>query len=286
MTKVKICGLRRPEDAIALNPLRPDMAGFVFYGPSRRNVPKETAMSIREALDPSITSVGVFVDENPLVVADLVDSGVIGAVQLHGVEDNAYIRGLRRLVDVPIIKTFIVRNKNDVERSYGSDADIVLFDSGKGSGKCINWTLLRDYRDDFILSGGLNPENVGHALEELCPYAVDVSSGVETAGWKDPAKMREFVLEADHRFIRPPTIRVARLPIPPSPRTPRPAPYRSRRASAPSLAGYPHTEPSYRALRLHILQGGCRHGRRRGNGSPDLLQHPIVPLPLEKHQLP
>ena len=195
MTKVKVCGQRRPEDAAALNPLGPDMAGLVFYGPSRRNVSRDTAMSIREVLDPSIASVGVFVDEDPLVVADLVDSGIIDAVQLHGVEDNAYIHGLRRLADVPIIKTFIVRSEEDVERSYESEADVVLFDSGKGSGRCMDWSLLQGYKGEYILSGGLTPGNVSDALEELHPYAVDVSSGVETGGWKDPVKMTEFITE-------------------------------------------------------------------------------------------
>ena len=91
MTLVKICGLTRPEDIDAVNSLSPDMAGFVFYGPSRRCVTRDVARELGSGLDPSIVKVGVFVDENPLVIADLVGSGIIDAVQLHGVEDSAYI---------------------------------------------------------------------------------------------------------------------------------------------------------------------------------------------------
>ena len=158
MTLVKICGLTRPQDIEAVNALMPDMAGFVFYGPSRRCVTRETARELGSMLAPSIVKVGVFVDEDPLVIADLVGSGVIDAVQLHGVEDSAYIHGLRRLVDAPVIKTFLV-----------------------------------------ILSGGLNPGNIRDAVEMLHPYGVDVSSGVETDGRKDPSKMSAF-LETVHRM--------------------------------------------------------------------------------------
>ena len=193
MTKVKVCGLRRPEDAAALNPLGPDMAGLVFYGPSRRNVSRDTAMSIREVLDPSIASVGVFVDEDPLVVADLVDSGIIDAVQLHGVEDSAYIHGLRRLTDAPMVKSFIVRDERDVSSANACDADMVLMDAGMGSGRLFDWSLLERMDRDYILSGGLSPDNVTKALERLHPFGVDVSSGVETDGRKDPAKMSRFV---------------------------------------------------------------------------------------------
>ena len=136
MTLVKICGLTRPQDIEAVNALMPDMAGFVFYGPSRRCVTRETARELGSMLAPSIVKVGVFVDEDPLVIADLVGSGVIDAVQLHGVEDSAYIHGLRRLVDAPVIKTFLVRDIGDVEAANRSDADCILLDAGMGSAFC------------------------------------------------------------------------------------------------------------------------------------------------------
>lgn len=193
MTQVKICGLTRPEDIDAVNSLSPDMAGFVFYGPSRRCVTRDSARELGSGLDPSIVKVGVFVDEDPLVIADLVGSGIIDAVQLHGVEDGAYIHGLRRLVDAPVIKTFLVRNRGDIEAANRSDADYVLLDSGMGSGRTFDWFLLEDMDRDYILSGGLNPGNIHDAVEMLHPYGVDVSSGVETDGRKDPSKMSAFL---------------------------------------------------------------------------------------------
>lgn len=193
MTLVKICGLTRPEDIDAVNSLSPDMAGFVFYGPSRRCVTRDSARELGSGLDPSIVKVGVFVDEDPLVIADLVGSGIIDAVQLHGVEDGAYIHGLRRLVDAPVIKTFLVRNRGDIEAANRSDADYVLLDSGMGSGRTFDWSLLEDMDCDYILSGGLNPGNIHDAVEILHPYGVDVSSGVETDGRKDPSKMSAFL---------------------------------------------------------------------------------------------
>ena len=197
MTLVKICGLTRPEDIDAVNSLSPDMAGFVFYGPGRRCVTRDAARELGSGLDPSIVKVGVFVDEDPLVIADLVGSGIIDAVQLHGVEDGAYIHGLRRLIDAPVIKTFLLRDRRDIEAANRSDADYVLLDAGMGSGRTFDWSLLEDMDRDYILSGGLNPGNIRDAVEMLHPYGVDVSSGVETDGRKDPSKMSAF-LETVH----------------------------------------------------------------------------------------
>ncbi len=193
MTLVKICGLTRPEDVDAVNGLRPDMVGFVFYGPSWRCVSKETAETLASSLDRSITKVGVFVDEDPLLIADIVDSGIIDAVQLHGVEDSAYIHGLRGLTDAPLVKSFIVRDERDVSSANACDADMVLMDAGMGSGRLFDWSLLDRMDRDYILSGGLSPDNISEALERLHPFGVDVSSGVETDGRKDQAKMSRFI---------------------------------------------------------------------------------------------
>lgn len=190
---VKICGLRRPEDVEAVNAVHPDMAGFVFYGPSSRHVTRETARMLSSMLDPSIRRVGVFVDEDPLVIAGLVDDGIIDTIQLHGVEDGRYIHGLRHLTDAPIIKSFIVRDRSDVEAAAACDADYILLDAGKGSGRAFDWSLLDGMGRDYILSGGLNPSNVDEAAGRLRPFGVDVSSGVETDGMKDSCKISEFV---------------------------------------------------------------------------------------------
>ena len=193
MTLIKICGLRSLEDVRAANALGPDMVGFVLHRPSRRFVTREALEVLSLAVDPSVTKVGVFVDEDPLVIADIVDSGIIDAVQLHGVEDSAYIHGLRRLTDAPMVKSFIVRDERDVSSANACDADMVLMDAGMGSGRLFDWSLLERMDRDYILSGGLSPDNVTKALERLHPFGVDVSSGVETDGRKGPEKILRFV---------------------------------------------------------------------------------------------
>ena len=190
---VKVCGVRTPWDARAVDAARPDMAGFVFYGPSRRCVTHQQARGLRTLMDASIATVGVFVDEDPLVISELVECGAIDTVQLHGVEDGAYIRGLERLIDAPVIKTFIVRDGSDIEAANRCEADMVLLDAGMGSGRTFDWSLLEGMERDYILSGGLDPGNISEAVGRYRPFGVDVSSGVETDGRKDPAKMAAFI---------------------------------------------------------------------------------------------
>ena len=193
MTQVKICGMRRPEDIRHANRLRPEMIGFVFWRPSKRYVSPDEAAKLRSILDDSITPVGVFVDEDPKVVADIATNGTIDMIQLHGAEDEEYIHGLRKLTDAPIIKTFCVRSEEDLVKASESSADMVLLDNGKGTGQTFDWTLMRDLGRDFILSGGLSESNVGDAVRRFHPFAVDVSSAVETDGFKDRSKMERFI---------------------------------------------------------------------------------------------
>ena len=193
MTEVKICGMRRLEDIRYANELRPDMIGFVFWRPSKRYVSADDASELRSSLDTGIKPVGVFVDEDPRVVADIAERGIVDMVQLHGVEDEEYIHGLRKLTDVPIIRTFCVRSEEDLVKASESSADMVLLDNGKGTGQTFDWTLMRDLGRDFILSGGLSASNVGDAVRRFHPHAVDVSSAVETDGFKDRSKMEQFI---------------------------------------------------------------------------------------------
>lgn len=193
MTQVKICGMRRPEDIRHANRLRPEMIGFVFWKPSKRYVPPEEAAKLRSILDDGITPVGVFVDEDPRIVADIATNGTIDMIQLHGAEDEEYIHGLRKLTDAPIIRTFCVRSEEDLVKASGSSADMVLLDNGKGTGQTFDWTLMKDLGRDFILSGGLSESNVGDAVRRFHPFAVDVSSAVETDGFKDRSKMERFI---------------------------------------------------------------------------------------------
>ena len=193
MTKIKLCGMRRVIDIQAANALKAEFIGFVFWPKSKRRVTAEEAAELKSILDPDISAVGVFVDEQPETVAELLNRGVIDIAQLHGSEDESYIRHLRTLTNKPLIKAFRIREQKDLEAAAVSSADAVLLDAGKGDGVTFDWNLLRDFARPYFLAGGLSPENVSAAIEKLHPYAVDVSSGIETNGAKDAEKMAAFV---------------------------------------------------------------------------------------------
>ena len=194
MTKIKLCGLGRPCDIEWANALMPDYIGFVFARKSRRCVSPEAARGLRGGLDARIRAVGVFVNEAPEQVAALLNEGVIDVAQLHGGEDEAYIQALRSLTDRPLIQAFRVDTPADTRRALASTADGILLDSGAGgTGTAFDWALLKDFDRPFFLAGGLGPENVARAIAALRPFAVDVSSGIETDGVKDILKMTAFV---------------------------------------------------------------------------------------------
>ena len=193
MTKIKLCGLFRPEDIEAANRLRPEFAGFVFAPGSSRTVSPRQARELKALLSPGIRAVGVFADAPAEEIAGLLDCGVIDLAQLHGGEDERYIRRLRALTGRPVIQAFRIRSAEDIRRAEDSAADCILLDAGAGSGTAFDWDLLRHTRRPYVLAGGLAPHNVGAAVAKLRPLGVDVSSGIETAGRKDPAKMAAFV---------------------------------------------------------------------------------------------
>ncbi len=195
MTRIKICGLTRMEDINYVNQSRPDFCGFILGVPgSRRNVDPETAARLRRALRREIVPVGVFVNADPVWIASLVRAGTVDMVQLHGREDASYIAALRRVISAPIIQAFSVKTPEDVRRAVESTADHILLDHGKGgTGQTFDWTLLHGIRRPYILAGGLTPENLGEAVRTLRPWAVDLSSGVETAGRKDMQKIQAAV---------------------------------------------------------------------------------------------
>ena len=193
MTKIKLCGLKRECDIEAVNKLNPDFIGFVFSEKSKRYVNPIEAAKLKEMLGKDIKAVGVFVNESPEAVAELLNKGTIDMAQLHGSEDEEYISRLRSLTDKPLIKAIKVQSKADIEAADESSADYVLLDSGAGTGMTFNWQLIKGIKRPYFLAGGLNPENVAEAVKTLNPYAVDVSSGIETDGLKDEAKMADFV---------------------------------------------------------------------------------------------
>ncbi len=193
MTKIKLCGLSRRCDIEAANALMPDYVGFVFAEGSKRRVTPAQAQALKNALSPRILAVGVFVDEAPATVAALLGGGIIDAAQLHGGEDAAYIRALRRMTDRPIWQAFRVRTRADVEQAGRSEADCILLDAGAGTGTAFDWGLLDRVERPYFLAGGLDTENVAGAIRLLRPFGVDVSSGIESGGGKDAEKMAAFV---------------------------------------------------------------------------------------------
>ena len=192
MVTVKFCGLKRPCDIAWANELHPDYAGFVFAGTKRR-VSDETAAALRRELDPSIPAVGVFVDDELPHMASLVKKGVIQLIQLHGQEEDALVQQLQTELGVPVIKAFSIANQDDIKRALESRADYILLDQGKGgTGKAFDWSLLKEIDRPYFLAGGLTPQNAAQAAK-LRPYALDVSSGIETDGVKDRDKMTLFM---------------------------------------------------------------------------------------------
>ena len=190
---IKICGLSRPEDIDVVNDLLPDFIGFVFFEKSKRNVSKETAFSLKQRLDKRIPAVGVFVDADPEFVISLLEEGIIDIAQLHGSEDEAYIQNIKTRTGRKVIKAFVVNDLDSLKEAEKSSADYLLLDSGKGTGSTFDWSRLAEVTRPYFLAGGLNLDNIDKALAEINPYAVDVSSGVETDGVKDPEKIKEFV---------------------------------------------------------------------------------------------
>ena len=199
MAKIKICGLKRLEDIEIVNKYKPDYIGFVFAD-SKRKVTKDLACKMKKNLDSSIKSVGVFVDEDIDVIIKLYDEGIIDIAQLHGLENEEYIKKLKQKSNyqLEIINAIEMSDEKDLLGYENSLADYLLLDSGKGSGKTFDWRLIRkDLKKEFFLAGGLNSKNISKAIEEFNPYAVDLSSSVETDGYKDELKIKEVMEEVD-----------------------------------------------------------------------------------------
>lgn len=193
MTQIKLCGLRRPEDIEAANLLKPEYIGFVFAKKSKRYVDSATALSLKKALDPSIKAVGVFVNEELSEVTELLNRGVIDIAQLHGSESDEYINDLKKITGKTVIRAFKITSQEDVDKAVASPADYVLLDAGAGDGVTFDWSVVKNVERPFFLAGGLGPANVTDAIRAVKPFAVDVSSGIETDGFKDKDKMTAFV---------------------------------------------------------------------------------------------
>jgi len=199
-TRIKICGVTRPEDARAAAGAGVDAIGMVFHPPSRRAVDIETAREVVAALPPFVTAVALFLDPAAEQVREVVEGVPVGLLQFHGSESAAFCSGFGR----PYIKAVAMGDGADPEAAaaehpaaLGLLADSHSVGEGGGTGTSFPWHLLpreRGYR--LILAGGLSPDNVVDAVSRVRPDAVDVSSGVESEpGIKDPARIERFIEE-------------------------------------------------------------------------------------------
>lgn len=191
--KIKLCGLRRTEDIQYANELSPEYIGFVFARKSKRYVSPDEAAYLRSQLKEGIIPVGVFVDEDIETICSLLEKNIIGAVQLHGNEGEDYIARLRQRTAAVIIQAFRINSEAHIEAVEKSTADHILLDSGCGSGEVFDHSILKKIRRSYFLAGGLTPDNIGEIIAEYHPFAVDVSSSIETNGFKDKNKMTAFV---------------------------------------------------------------------------------------------
>ena len=204
MTRVKICGLSRPEDIFQANKLKSDYIGFVFYPKSKRAVTQSQAALLKAMLDKEIKAVGVFVNADIAFIEKLAQLRIIDLVQLHGDEDILYIQELRKRVYIPIIKAIRVQGEESLQNLRNYPVDFFLFDTYKaglygGTGERFNLELESVHiPKPYFIAGGLDVSNVAEVIAaNPKTFAVDVSGGVEdsTTGLKDPEKMAAFVAQ-------------------------------------------------------------------------------------------
>ena len=194
MTKIKTCGMFRREDILAVNEAGPDFGGFIINVPkSHRNLTPDQVRILSEKLDPRILPVGVFVNPDEKLVEELLLDGTIAMAQLHGQESDSFVRRLQSRTGKPVIKAFRIRKKEDIWEAQKSSADYILLDQGCGSGIPFDWNLISGIERPWFLAGGLTADNLEEAITRLRPWAVDLSSGLERDGRKDPGKIRQAV---------------------------------------------------------------------------------------------
>ena len=194
--KIKICGLRRECDVDFVNSAGVDFVGFVFAG-SKRQVTPAQASVLKKRLSPDIKSVGVFVNESIENIKRICKNGIIDLIQLHGNEDGDFIKTLKNEINLPVIKAVKALSKDYIKEEIRNDADFVLLDSFKensfgGTGSIFDWTIVPDIKKPVFLAGGLNINNIKQAVDMVHPFCVDISSGVETDGFKDERKIFEI----------------------------------------------------------------------------------------------
>ena len=179
---IKICGITTLEEIDYINELKPDYTGFVF-AESKRKVNIENGKELLKALDKDIKSVGVFRNNTKEYIIEVIENIPLDIIQLHGDEDNDFINYLKDKTNCEIWKAVGIKNKEDLIKAKDFNVETLLLDgSNPGSGELFPWEYLKeiDVNKRFFIAGGINEENVLEAMENVNPYGVDTSSGVET----------------------------------------------------------------------------------------------------------
>lgn len=197
--KIKMCGLKRPEDIVYVNECLPDYIGFVF-AESRRKVSAQEAEKLGRQLDPAIRKVGVFVNEPVRQLISISDEAGLDILQLHGDEGKEYIKEVRKKTGKEIWKAVRVRTAKDIREAEELTADKLLLDSFSedsygGTGKIMDFSVLEqtDIRMPYFIAGGLTVDNLSEIIEKTGPYGIDISSGIETGGIKNREKMLQVI---------------------------------------------------------------------------------------------
>lgn len=200
--KVKMCGMRRIEDIAYANEVRPDAIGYIFFKKSKRYVTGEQAGKLDHNLDQTIQSVGVFVNETIENIIKIAKEVPLDVIQLHGDEDLDYIKDLKAKTQLPIWKAVRVKDTKDIKKAEQLPVEYLLLDTFTeekdmygGTGKVMNYDLIpkEGISKPFFIAGGLHSKNIKEITEKVHPYGIDISSGIETDGYKDLTKMKEIM---------------------------------------------------------------------------------------------
>lgn len=200
--KVKMCGMQRMEDIAYANEVRPDAIGYIFFKKSKRYVTGKQAKSLDQNLNQTIQSVGVFVNETIKNVVEIAKEVPLDVIQLHGDEDLDYIKNLKTKIEIPIWKAVRVKETKDIKEAEQLPVDRLLLDTFTeeknmygGTGKVMNYDLIpkEGISKPFFIAGGLHKKNIKEITEKVHPYGIDISSGIETDGYKDLTKMKEIM---------------------------------------------------------------------------------------------
>lgn len=197
--KIKICGLRRVVDAEYINDFPVSFAGFVF-AESKRKIDVNTALKIKEKLKPDIKTAGVFTDTTPEEVIKISSEVGLDIVQLHSDENNEFCKTVKAaLGDTLVWKSIAVKDGNALKRAEEYDTDGFLLDAYDktlrgGTGKCFRWELAADFAKKYytVLAGGISADNIAEAVKIVNPCVIDLSSSVETEGFKDYNKIKKL----------------------------------------------------------------------------------------------